>query len=126
MLVSAEGPADADEVWRRYTSPSEWPAWAPQISTVDTADDPIRAGTTGVVRGPLLLRVPFRILEVDPIGRRWVWRVGVGPIGVRMEHGVDTLPNGCRAWLRVHAPTLLVLPYQPLARLALRRVVAEG
>ena len=124
MLVSADGPADAAEVWRRYTSPAEWPGWAPQISAVDTADDPIRTGTSGVVLGPLLVRVPYRILEVDPVGQRWEWRVGVGPLGLRMEHGVDELATGSRAWVRIHAPTVLVLPYRPLARLALRRVVA--
>ena len=124
VLVSVDGPAIPAEVWRRYTSPAAWPGWAPQITYVDTADDPIRAGTHGVVHGPLLLRVPFRILHVDPAGRRWSWRVGVGPLGLRMEHGVDESPAGSRAWVRIHAPTVLVLPYLPVARLALRRAVA--
>lgn len=125
MLVSVEGPADAAEVWRRYTSPAEWPGWAPQIMRVDTPDDPIQPGTRGVVHGPALIRIPFRILEVDETARRWVWRVGVGPLTLRMEHGVDESPEGSRAWVRIHAPRLLVFPYTPVARLALRRVVAN-
>lgn len=124
MLISVDGPAAPAEVWRRYTSPPAWPGWAPQIRYVDTPDDPISAGSRGVVHGPLLLRVPFEILDVDHATRRWSWRVGVGPVGLRMEHGVDDAPTGSRVWVRIHAPSLLVLPYVPVARLALRRAVA--
>lgn len=124
MRVSAEGPAAAAEVWSRYTSPAQWPTWAPQISRVDADHDPIRAGTRGVVHGPLLVRVPFVILDVDPAARRWSWRVGVGRLSLRMEHGVDESPSGSVAWVEIHAPRLLVLPYLPVARLALRRAVA--
>lgn len=122
MKVSATGPADAAEVWRRYTSPAAWPGWAPQITRVDADHDPIRPATRGVVHGPLLVRVPFRILDVDATARRWSWRVGVGPLGLRMEHGVDESPTGSVAWVEIHAPTVLALPYRPLATLALRRV----
>lgn len=121
--ISVEGPADVAEVWHRYTSPAAWPGWAPQISRVDADHDPIRIGTGGVVHGPLLVRVPFTILDVDHTARRWTWRVGLGPFGLRMEHGVDASPAGSIAWVRVHAPGLMVLPYVPIARLALRRVV---
>jgi len=124
MLVSVEGPATAAEVWQRYTSPARWSEWAPQITSVDADHDPIRPATRGVVHGPLLVRVPFTILDVDATARRWSWRVGVGPISLRMEHGVDESPSGSVAWVEIHAPTLLVLPYQPIARLALRRAVS--
>ena len=80
-------------VWLHLMSGSKMKAF--------TADDPIRAGTTGVVHGPLLVRVPFRILTIDAIGRRWSWRVGPGPLGLRMEHGVDEQPTGSRAWVRI-------------------------
>ncbi len=32
MRIDAIGPRTAEEVWRLYTRPSDWPAWAPQIS----------------------------------------------------------------------------------------------
>lgn len=123
-MISVTGQAAPDDVWRRYTSPAAWPGWAPQINRVATDDDPIRPGTHGVVHGPVLIRVPFRILDVDAVARRWSWRVGVGPFGLRMEHGVDDVADGSRAWVRIHAPRLLVLPYAPVARWALRQVVA--
>lgn len=123
MLIDATGPRAADEVWDLYTRPSAWPAWAPQISSVRGVGDPINRGDRGVVHGLVLLRVPFVIEEVDAAARRWRWRVGVGPLSVVLDHGVDELETGCCAWAEVHAPYVLVFPYSPLARLALRRLV---
>lgn len=122
VLIEATGPRSAEQVWRLYTHPSTWPTWAPQISSVHGVADPIGSGDRGVVHGPLLLRVPFVIEAVDDSAHRWTWRVGVGPLAVVLDHGVDQLPTGCRAWAEVHAPYPLVLPYSPFARLALRRL----
>lgn len=125
MLIAAAGPAALPDVWRRYTRPALWPGWAPQIRSAVTDAEVVAPGATGTVHGPLLLRAPFRILEVDHERHRWTWRVGVGPLAVVLEHGVDPVaPGGSRAWARVHAPALLAAPYSPLARLALRRLVA--
>lgn len=122
MLISVEGPAAAEQAWERYTDPGTWPTWAPQISRVDI-DDGFARGARGTVHGPLLLRVPFRIRDVDPAARRWSWSVGLGVLSIRMDHGVDATPTGCRAWARIQAPRLVVLPYVPIARVALRRLV---
>ncbi len=126
MLISREGPATVDEVWRRYTELPAWPAWAPQISRVDAPDEVIERGTRGTVRGPVLTRVPFRIRSVDHQKRRWSWWVGFGPLGVCMDHGVDETPEGSRAWVRIHAHRFLVTPYVPVAKLALSRLVKGG
>jgi hypothetical protein len=126
VLISAEGEASTDEVWRRYTHPASWPGWAPQIRRVDAgdpADEVIERGTRGTVHGPLLTRVPFRIRSVDHQSRRWSWWVGFGPVGVGMDHGVDETGTGSRAWVRIHAHRYLVRPYVPMAKLALRRLV---
>ena len=63
-------------------------------------------------------------MAVDAAARRWTWRVGVGPLGVVLDHGVDPADGETTAWADVHAPRLLVRAYAPLARLALRRLVA--
>jgi hypothetical protein len=123
VLISTEGLAPADEVWRRYTEPAAWPGWAPQISRVDAPVDVIEHGTRGTVRGPVLTRVPFRIRSIDHRARRWSWWVGFGPLGVCMDHGVDETPDGSSAWVRIHAHRLLVMPYVPVAKLALSRLV---
>lgn len=123
LVVDAEGPAAPDEVWHRYSHASRWPTWAPQIRRVSGAGDPIAAGDRGWVHGPFPLRVPYTVLDVVPARRSWTWRVGRGPLSVVMSHGVDVLDVGSRAWVRIDLPAPLALPYAPLARIALRRLV---
>lgn len=128
MLVTATGPASVEDAWQRYVLPALWPLWAPQIRAVriatGTPDEPVVPGLRGTVLGPPPLRVPFRVLAVDGTERRWAWRAGLGPLGVTMEHGVDPDGPGCTAWVRIRLPGPLAAPYAPVARLALRRLVA--
>ncbi len=123
LVVDASGSASPAEVWRRYSHSSLWPSWAPQVSGVTGTGDPVAPGDHGWVRGPFLLRVPYAVLDVVPDERRWSWQVGLGPASVVMEHGVDALDVGSRAWVRIDAPRPLALPYTPFARFALRRLV---
>lgn len=123
LELSATGSCPAPAAWERYVRPTLWSSWSPQIRGVDCDDAMIAPGTTGTVRGPLVVRVPFEIEAVDHDGRRWAWRVGVGAISVRMEHGVDEVGDGSRGWVRIHLPSVVAMAYAPLARLALRRLV---
>ena len=135
MRVQACGDARPEDVWDRYVDPRAWSSWAPHISSVSVArgelEGTVVPGLRGTVLGPALLRVPFRILSVDHAAHRWTWRVGIGPLAVTMDHGVDPAgadePEGRRsgscAWLRIHLPTPLAAPYLPFARRALRRLV---
>ena len=126
LRLSADGSAPVDEVWRRYTTPSQWSAWAPQIRGVDHPPGRVVAGGAGVVRGPLGLRVPFVVEAVDDGALRWAWMPGVDPVRVRMRHGVDPGRRGSSAWVEIAAPQPLALAYAPIARMALRRLVAGG
>lgn len=123
LELSATGDRPFAEVWESYVHPALWPTWAPQIRSVRCDDDVITSASRGVVHGPVLLRVPFTVESVDHGEHRWAWRVGVGPLGVRMEHGVEETSDGVRAWARIHLPAALALPYAPVAHLALRRLV---
>ena len=123
MRIEAVGPRPTEEVWQRYVTPSQWPGWARKFRDVRGVGDPLEPGARGVVRGPLLVHLPFRIVSVDAAARRWTWRVGLGPVAVVLDHGVDDQGDDTCAWADVHAPSALVLPYAPLARLALRRLV---
>ncbi len=126
LVVDAEGPAAPEEVWLRYSHASRWPTWAPQVSSVSGAHDPVVAGDRGWVRGPFLARVPYTVLDIDHDLRHWSWQVGLGLASVQMEHGVDALDVGSRAWVRIDLPAPLAWPYAPFARLALRRLVGTG
>lgn len=130
LRIEASGAAEPATVWERYTRPSLWATWAPQIRRVvvrDRApDEPIAPGVRGVVHGPLVVRVPFEVVDVDAVAHRWTWRVGVGPAAVTMDHGVEAIAggHGSTAWVEIHLPAPIAAGYAPIARLALRRAVA--
>jgi uncharacterized protein YndB with AHSA1/START domain len=126
MLVEASGEARPDTVWRRFTSPSQWPSWAPQIRDVTPADSGLRPGGTGRVLGPGPLAVDYEVTEVDAGLRVWSWEVVFGRARVRMHHYVlPTARGGSRALMQVHGPVAVpAQAYRPLARAALRRLVA--
>lgn len=126
LTVRASGHASAARVWLRYTVPAHWASWSPQISEVETdrPADPVSVGTTGTVRGPGGVRVPFRVTSVDHGTRRWTWQVRAGIVTLVLDHGVDDDHAGATAWARITGPLPVVLGYAPLARHALRRLVA--
>ena len=147
------GSAPVPVAWERYAEPARWSQWAPQIRGVEVAEDRIRSGLQGVVRGPLGVRVRFHVDEVDASSHSWRWTVVVWGIRLRMHHDLSAhdlpspeLPHGearlprnrhhderlreggqrgplTLAGLTVDGPALLVLGYAPVARLALSRLV---
>lgn len=125
----AHGPRPATEVWERYADPHRWASWAPQIRRVETAAGRIAPGATGVVHGPLGLRVRFTVTEVDEAARTWAWDVVAAvpplPLSLRLHlrHGVEEHPRGCATRLTVRGPALVVAAYLPLARIALEFLV---
>ena len=70
------------------------------------------------------LAVAFRVLAVDEAAREWAWEARLGPVRLRLEHGVTEHPAGSSTWLRVHGPLLVIAGYAPVARVALGRLVA--
>ena len=127
LTVRAHGVASVTLAWERYADPALWSTWAPQIQRVDTAMTRLSAGGTGTVRAGFLSRptlgVPFEVLAVDETAREWEWKARVGPLTLRLEHGVTAHLTGSSTWLRVHGPLPVILGYAPLARLALNRLV---
>jgi hypothetical protein len=127
LRVQAHGVAPVTLAWERYADPSRWSDWAPQIQGVETEMVRLVAGGTGTVRAGLLpwptLGVPFRVLEVDEVAMQWSWEARIGPLRLRLEHGVTSHLTGSSTWLRVHGPLPVVLAYAPLARVALGRLL---
>ncbi len=128
LTLRAHGPADVGLVWERYVDPQQWPTWAPQIQRVSCSGERLEHGTTGTVHAGLLSRptvpVSFEVLALDEDRREWSWRAHVGPLSLRLEHGVLARGAGSETWLRVHGPLPVVAAYAPVARLALSRLVA--
>jgi hypothetical protein len=64
------------------------------------------------------------VLAVDEAAREWSWEARLGPLRLRLEHGVTAHIDGSATWLRVHGPLPVILVYAPVARIALGRLVA--
>ncbi|MFT7841832.1 SRPBCC family protein [Saccharothrix sp. BKS2] len=117
VSTRAPGRAPAEVVWERYAHIHRWPEWAPQITGVEPSAPRLAPGVTGRVRGPLGVRVRFTVTEVDDAARTWAWLARVGPLRLALRHGVE--PDGS-TWLTVRGPAPVVLPYLPVAHIALR------
>lgn len=129
--LHATGPLPAPAAWERYADLDRWSHWAPQISGVAAEHRRLRPGLRGTVRAAGLVHVPFEVLAVDEAARTWSWRVRVGPVTLHLDHGVeDPQPDDgpqvrARTWLRTTGPALVVLPYAPLALIALHSLLLE-
>ena len=121
--LEAAGPVDAALAWQRYAEPALWPTWSPHLRRVDYAHERLRAGTPGRVFGPGGVWLNFWIEDVSEPDRSWTWLVRRGPVSMVLEHGVEATAGGSRTWLAIRGPAPLVVPYLPVARLALRRLV---
>jgi hypothetical protein len=120
VTVRARGPASKYEIWSRYRDPQRWPEWSRQIAAV-RADGPLRPGLEGELETRLNLRIPFEVLAADDQAMRWSWRVRVGPATLDIDHDVS---DGYAA-ARLTGPAVIVLPYAPLARRALKAIVSK-
>jgi Polyketide cyclase / dehydrase and lipid transport len=123
LTLAASGDQSVAVVWERYEELDLWPTWSPYLRRAEPVGVRLRAGLTGRVFGPLGVRAHFTVRSVEPALRRWAWTVCVGPVAVRLRHGVDEAGFGSRAWLVLDGPSLVVLGYAPLARWALHRLV---
>jgi polyketide cyclase/dehydrase/lipid transport protein len=128
LTLHAHGVASVTLAWERYADPALWSTWAPQIQRVETTMTRLAAGGTGTVRAGLLARptlgIPFEVLAVDEEAMEWAWRARIGPVSLRLEHGVTAHLTGSSTWLRVHGPLPVVLGYAPVARIALNRLIS--
>ncbi len=128
--MATVGPVEADEAWERYAVVARWPSWAPPIMRVEASAARLQPGMTGVVHGPLGLRVTFEVETVDESARTWSWRVRSGPVRMRLEHAVLATPTAGSnpsltvATLTLEGPAAVVLPYAEVARIALARLVS--
>ncbi len=121
--TSATGPLPPPAVWERYARPSVWPSWSPQILRVECAQDRLTPGLTGRVHGLFGVKADFDVLTVDEQRRTWSWRAATGPITLTLHHAVLAAGDGTQTTLEIDGPALAVLPYAPVAQVALRRLV---
>jgi hypothetical protein len=75
--IEVSGVVDAAPAaaWDLLVDTDRWPDWGPSVTAVDCPDRRIREGSTGRVRLPGGLRVPFEVTTLDERRRRWTWAV---------------------------------------------------
>ncbi len=134
-MLRVSGTADPVTVWSRYAEIGRWPEWAPQIRAVERSAEAIGPSVGGTVIGPAGLRIAFEVLDVDVAAMCWSWRVGTGPLQLRMRHQVLAgRSGGSITTLEIDGPgraarltgLLAEQAYRPVAWSALRRLVALG
>lgn len=128
MTTYVSGPAAVEDAWERYADPALWSTWAPQIRSVDVDQEDatrIRPGLTGTVHAAFGVDVRFTITEVDEAARTWAWTAHPPGFTMHLTHTVESHSTGTRTGLEVDGPAVASLAYLPVARLALRRLVAR-
>ena len=125
LTLRADGTADLDLVWRRYSTPELWSTWAPQIRRVESSADRLAVGVTGTVYGVIPnIGATFEVVEFSEDEHRWAWDVVAGPVRMHLDHRSEArIGGGTSTTLVVDGPAAAVLTYGPVARISLESLV---
>ncbi|MDA8436925.1 MAG: hypothetical protein M0Z98_13200 [Actinomycetales bacterium] len=125
LTLRADGTADLELVWRRYSTPELWTTWAPQIRRVDCSAPTLDVGVTGTVYGVVPnLGARFEVVEFVEDEHRWAWDVLAGPVRMHLDHRSESrIGGGTSTTLVVDGPAVAVLTYAPVARISLEYLV---
>ncbi len=106
-------------VWEALTDVRCWPDWGPTVGAarIDRGGHKIKAGTTGRVRTPLGVWLPFRVTQFED-GHRWAWSVASVPA---TAHRVEARPGG-GASVTIEVPLWVAGAYAPVCWLAIGRL----
>jgi hypothetical protein len=119
LLVGRDTAADREAAWDLLTDTDRWPEWGPSVRAVESDHRRIRPGTTGRVRLPGGVWLPFEVTACGDY--RWTWRVARVPAtGHRVDPPVGDRA-GCRVVFELHP---LAAGYVPVCLRALDHVVA--
>jgi hypothetical protein len=117
--------ATRESAWEVLTDTETWPEWGPSVSAVESSDRVIREGTTGRVRTPVGISLPFEITSCRDY--RWTWEVAKIPATGHRVDAVEEPTDGeeygekCRVVFEV---PLLAAGYVPVCQRALGRIEA--
>ncbi|WP_159899461.1 SRPBCC family protein [Salinirussus salinus] len=124
LAVTREVGADRETVWDLLTDTERWPEWGPSVRAVECDRRYIQAGTTGRVRVPGGIWLPFAVATCRDY--RWTWRVARVPATGHFVEPAEGIKKGtCRVGFEL---PLYAVGYAPVCRRALDRIadLAEG
>lgn len=108
--------ATEEAVWTLLTDTTRWTEWGPSVSEVNSTDRFIRKGTSGKVKLPIGLWIPFLITDYED-KRYWSWSVwGIRATGHRIE------PLGGKKCIIIFEVPTLAAPYLLVCWIAIRRI----
>jgi len=118
LVVARDTDTPRAAAWDVLTDTRRWPEWGPSVRAVECDRRRITAGTTGRVRLPGGLWLPFEITDCEEY--RWTWRVARVPA---TGHRVDPPQGraGCRVVFELPVPAA---GYVPVCARALDRIDA--
>ncbi len=103
--------------WALLVDTRRWNEWGPTVSAVECDPPVLNADSTGRVRTPVGLWLPFRVVDFVE-GRHWSWRV----LGVpATSHDVQSVGDGSSCVVSFSVPALAT-PYLAVCRIALGRI----
>jgi hypothetical protein len=118
LLVARDVAADRAAAWDLLVDTERWPEWGPSVRAVEAEHRRIREGTTGHVRLPGGLELPFEVTVCADY--RWTWRVARIPAtGHRVDPPADSASAGCRVVFELPP---LAAGYVPVCLRALDRI----
>ena len=79
-------------VWALWSDPGTWSAWDPAVQGV-VLEGPFAAGTTGTMTLTGGIDAPV-VLEVVEAGRRYLDRLTMGDLVIRIDHVVEAAGSG--------------------------------
>jgi hypothetical protein len=125
LTLRADGAAPLDLVWERYSVPSLWSTWAPQIRRVECSAERLAVGVTGMVFGVIPnIGASFEVVHFDEDDHRWAWDVVAGPVRLHLDHRSESrIGGGTSTALVADGPAAAVMTYAPVARISLESLV---
>ena len=113
--------------WAPLVDTRRWPEWGPTVAAVrlDHAGHQLRADSTGAVRTPLGVWLPFVVSSWDVSEERSAWSWRVAGMAATSHEVVPLSADRCRLRLGVPAWAPAYLPVVEVGLRRLRRL-AEG
>jgi len=120
ICVSRTIPVARERAWDVLRETDQWSAWGPSVRAVESSHRVIERGTTGRVKTPLGIWIPFEITACE--NYRWTWRVARIPAtGHRVDQAREDRPDENRCEVVFEIPPLAA-GYVPVCQRALGRI----
>jgi hypothetical protein len=102
-------------VWETLLDVARWPEWTQSVTSIERLDSgPLSLGSRARILQPRLIPAVWKVTELDPRDRVFVWQTGKPGIRLTAAHRVDRTDQGARVTLTLTYGGLLgpLMAYQ--------------